>query len=416
MRYSIMPGLNLLAAGLAAAALGWAANPVKLSRPTLVLESNKIVVTYDSDEDDITAALPALGNPDNWKVQIAGSDVPLERVAIDVADLTLDLFYKHGAIAAFDRTDIPRGDLIVLYTPLSIRLVVPTAPAKPPKSAGFGSCLDWKLTKDKKKADLDLSGGLQAGVNATPEYFWSVKATCPFVLGDGAKYGRIGPSFTGQAAQQTNADPDSLKAGVTYRKIIAPQETRNSWILSGDVLSYEFERNVKKPAVLSGGAIAQQRFLEKNTNLMWTGMAQYVNAWPQLNWTLGFAGFEAGKALTRTIKPASQSAHDQLVARLHLSLDTYRTFFSKGKPALTFHGSHTVRLPFQPEPFTKADENGGLMYLTDKPRHWTLIEFVFLLSDGAGINVTYKRGSLPPSFEFVDHQVTIGFNLLLKHG
>ena len=54
------------------------------------------------------------------------------------------------------------------------------------------------------------------------------------------------------------------------------------------------------------------------------------------------------------------------------------------------------------------------MFLTARPRHWTLVDLVFLLTDGVGINVQYKRGSLPPSCEFVDHQGTIGFNLLLK--
>jgi hypothetical protein len=54
------------------------------------------------------------------------------------------------------------------------------------------------------------------------------------------------------------------------------------------------------------------------------------------------------------------------------------------------------------------------MYLTDKPRRWSLVELAFPFPDGLALNVRYERGSLPLSFEFIDHQVTIGFNLLLK--
>jgi hypothetical protein len=321
-----------------------------------------------------------------------------------------------GSISALDIADIRENTLTVQFTPEVIRLVAPTgkdAP-KPPSAPALSGCLALHLTKDKKKADIDITGGLQAGENAKPQYFWSVKAQCPFVLGEGARFGEFGPTFTGEASQQRNADPDALKAALTYRKIFAPRGTRDGWIFFGDAVSYEFERSVKKEAVLNEGEIEQQEFLKKNSNLMWSAMLRYVNGSPQLNWSFGLAGFEAGKALSRTVKKASTASNEQLVTRLHFNFDAYRTFFHKGKPAVTFHGHHTVRVPFRQEPFTRTDENGGKMFLTNKPRHWTLVELAFLLTDGAGINVQYKRGSLPPSFEFVDHQVTIGFNLLLK--
>ncbi len=151
---------------------------------------------------------------------------------------------------------------------------------------------------------------------------------------------------------------------MTWRKIIAPPDTRNGCILSGDALSYEFERKIKKEPVIVGGQAVDRRCLEKNTNLMWTGKAAYVNGSPALNWTLTFAGFEAGRALTRTIKRDSQTANEQTVARLYFAFDAYRTFFRTGKPVVTLHANQILRLPFYQEPFAEGDT----MFLTKKPR------------------------------------------------
>jgi hypothetical protein len=38
-------------------------------------------------------------------------------------------------------------------------------------------------TKSKKDADIVITGGVQAGVGASPQYFWSAKAAYPFYPG-----------------------------------------------------------------------------------------------------------------------------------------------------------------------------------------------------------------------------------------
>ena len=148
---------------------------------------------------------------------------------------------------------------------------------------------------------------------------------------------------------------------------------------------------------------------------MWTGSLRYVNGWRPLNLTIGIAGFELGKALSRTVKKASRTQEEQIVRRFKFDLDAYRSLFSsKERKIVLFDGHYTLRLPFTREPFQKTDVNDGNQYLTAKPRHWTNLNLGFLVTDGIGLVVQYKYGSLPPTFEFVDHQVTVGFNLLLK--
>jgi hypothetical protein len=388
--------------------------PVKLSSADLELNLNHIVVSSSSPAKDFNAALSELGKSGNWNIKLRGTEIKIVDLSIDLANRAIYLDYRPGSFSVLDNADIPKGDLTVTYSQVTVLTVLTGKDAHPVKPGGvLRGCLAWKLTKDKKKADIDITGGLQAGVGAKPQYNWSAKASCDFVQGS---FGEIGPSFTAEASQQNNADPDSMKAGITWVKNIAPPGTRNGWKLSGDLLSYEFERKINKEAVLAEGKAVDQQYLTKNSNLMWSGKAAFVNGSPQLNSTLTFIGFEAGKALSRTVKKDSQSSNDQTVARLYFAFDPYWTLFYKDKAILTFHGNQTLRLPFHPEPYSEAGVNGGQMYLTNKPRHWSLVELTFPFTDGVALNLQYKRGSLPPSFEFVNHQITIGVNLLFKHG
>ncbi len=423
MRFLTILCTSLVGASSFVACLASGAD-LKWNEGTLEPESHWITVTSSAVEKDFLDAVPDLEKGQNWTItlQRAGQNplsISLQKVAINIQDRGVYLVYQGDMFPVFDPADLPKGSLFVTFQGTKIIVTTGEAAHTKPTNSIVNGCFGWTLTKDKKKADVDITGGLQSGVGAKPQYNWSVKASCRVFGFGGRGFGEIDPSFTGEASQQNNADPDSLKAGITWRRLIAIPERRDGWIFSGDLLSYEFERSIKKEAVLDeNGKPVDQQFLKKNTNLMWSGKAAYVSGWPMLNWTLTFAGFEAGKALSRTVKRDARSSGEQAVARLYFALDVYRTFFRKGSndPIVTFHGNQILRLPFEQEPYAQADVNGGKMFLTNKPRHWSLVEMAFPLTNGVGINVQYKRGALPPSFEFVDHQVTIGFNLLLKHG
>jgi hypothetical protein len=394
-----------------------AAGPLAFDPPSIELEKARITMSSTSKPGDFKAALDAMGNPENWLVALDKRQISVNKVLVDVRLESIYLELSRSDLPFKRVGDIGTDKLTVTYKPLSLQMTfAPPNNAAPPVSRFFLSrCLGYTFTGDKKNADIDITGGWQAGVAAQPQYYWSVKAACPMPLGDHARYGYLGPTFTGQASQQQNADPDSLKVGLTYRKDIAQEQTRNGWQVSGDALSYEFERNLKQEAALNGsGKPTEQQFSEKDTNLMWTGIVRYVSADPAVNWTIGFLGVEAGRSLSRTVKKASQGSSNQPVTRLHFDLNLYRSFFYKGNTFLTVHGYEDLRLPFQPEPYKEAGVNGGNLFLSSKPRHWSLVELTWMINKGLGINAQYKRGSLPPSFQFVNHQVTVGFNVELK--
>jgi hypothetical protein len=311
----------------------------------------------------------------------------------------------------------------VTYLPTSQRLTLATGKAESTAAPPTIECWKFAFTDDKKKADIDVSGGWQAGVGAKPQYYWTAKAACPFDLGEGAKYGRLGPSFTGQAATednpQSNANPNSMKAGLTWDYIQALQSSRNGFLYSADLVSYEFENKAKKEAVLGAtGTPILQNYLAKDSNLIWDAMARYSwnNKYPLgVSWTLGFAGFEAGRSLTRTVRNASQTSVNQPIARVMFNFDIYKDFYYKDKTVFTLHGQQVLRLPLEPEPFLEAGVNGGNQFLTTRPRHWSLVEANWMVTKGAGLALTYKRGTLPPAFDFVDHQIMLGFSVQLKH-
>jgi hypothetical protein len=411
--------LTLLPAALCAA------DPVVFSTASIELDRQRVTVASTSKPEDFLAAAPALSDKANWQISLSGSPVAVSEVFVNARLLTVTVGYDPRFLRFSSVADILSDQLKVTYSPTSQTLTIVTGKAAsnaaaattPPKN-----CWNFSLTDDKKTADIDISGGWQAGVGAKPQYFWNVKASCPFDLGEGEKYGRLGPSFTAQAGTQDkpqgNADPNSMKAGLTWNYIQPLRQSRNGFMYSADLISYEFERTAKKEAVLdASGKPILQNYIEKDSNLIWDAMARY--SYNKINplgvsWNLGFAGFEVGRSLTRTIRKTSQSGDNQPIARLMFDFDIYKVFYSHDKPLLSLHGQQVLRLPFEQEPFQDAGVNGGNKFLTSKPRHWSLIETSWMIAKGAGITLTYKRGSLPPGFEFVDHQMTLGFSVQFK--
>jgi hypothetical protein len=353
----------------------------------------------------------------SWKLMYDGKVVPVEAVSAG-ANETVVLAYPAASAIPDTMDAIEDGKLTVAFKNSAAKEVkVPRRRPRPSGAALFRGCLNFHLTDDKETADIDITGGVQAGVDAKPEYNWSAKARCSVLGEPRIPWGRLSLSFSSEASQQENADPDAMKAAVTWLKRKSFSGETYGFILNADALSYEFERKVKTEHVIENAEVVKREFLKKNSNLMWTGMGRFVVPPSTLgSLTIGFFGVELGRSVSRTVKADLRDSENQAVRRLHFNADAYKDFYRGPRRIVVLHGHHTARFPFVPEPYVRATENAGKMYLTNKPRHWTLVEMLFPFYDGFNMNIQYKRGSLPPSFEFVNHQVTIGVNLLLKRG
>jgi hypothetical protein len=137
-------------------------------------------------------------------------------------------------------------------------------------------------------------------------------------------------------------------------------------------------------------------------------------------------GFETGKNLNKPStlfnNPVNLSKYDG-IARLLAGADAdYYIFRRPIKDAsdpylFSFSGSWVARVPFLPEPFTRStlvtDSTGktsrqNLVAVRANTRHNVTAEFNWNATKLLGFQVGYKYGSLPPLFEFVDHQITVG--------
>jgi len=386
----------------------------KLTASTINPGKNSVEVGSGISLAAITAQqLSLLQDKTSWNVTYAGRRLDLANIEFNTRLDVISLVYKDGEVVEAFASDIPKKGVSVKF--MSFPEVIVRTGSPPVTDRSFLTlCRTFAPTSKKDQADVDITGGFQAGKDATPQYFWSAKVQCKAGGNARKKLGEFAFAFKGEASMQRNADPDSLKVGLKWERRAGIPNSIGGFQFIGDALAYEFERSVKKDYVINGGQVVGQDFLKKNSNLMWTGMARWVTSARPMNITVGFAGFEAGRSLSRTIKIASQKQSEQPVVRLHFNADVYRNIYSGSRKVVIFHGYHALRLPLYQEPYVRISENGGKMYLTNKPRHYTLLEMAFPFNDGLAINVQYKRGSLPPSFEFVNHQVTIGFNLLLK--
>ena len=367
----------------------------------------------DSDSD-FKKALPDLKKLSNWQVRYKGMPINLIEVVID-ADAIARIQFREGEVNKLTSEDIEEDVVTIEYLPAKATAFAKTGTKQSKMTHWYTGCYKYTFTDDKEKALITVTGGFQAAFDAKPQYFWSAKAACS-VGGQAHKgIGEFALSFVGEASAQKNADPDSLKAGIKWNRRISPTTSRMAWILIGDAFSYEFERAIKDEAVLNSDKPEIRKFLEKNSNLMWGGQVRWVTGLRKVNLTVGLAGLEAGRSLTRTVKADANSSAPQPVVRLKFDMDAYYNIYrtNRQSPVVTIHSQHTSRLPFYQEPYLRARENDGKMYLTSKARHWTLFEVGIPIAKGTGLSIQYKRGSLPPSFEFVNHQVTIGFNLLL---
>jgi hypothetical protein len=289
---------------------------------------------------------------------------------------------------------------------------------KPQASLSSGWFLPkLNFTTDKKNANFDLSGSLQAGVGAKPQYTWSVMAKYPVEYEGSIYIFKAGPQFTGTASQETNADPDSLSAGAAAEFDFSKAQVfgKNLPInLLFNPIDYEFERKARQEAVLINGNATLNTYQQKNTNLIVSGQAQLVEAWWPVNVNIDL-GTELGSAESRSVlnvnpKPGYSDSPLRAVA----GADVYFNLPKVGSyPFLSVDGHYTVRSPFHPEPYKQAGVNNGNEFYSTKARHYIAVNLSRTLAKGANLTAQYRFGSLPPTFSFVDHQVTIGFEVVL---
>lgn len=394
---------------------------MKLNLASVVAPNNSIQILYDDvTPEDQTAIASAVKPNTSWSILV---DDKLSTVNVQSVSNTLGLTILNLS-QALDVATLSKHQITILFAgdpasgvqPESVDLKQP----KPTISSWHAPALGFSA--DKKNANFDVSGSLQTGVGATPQYTWSVLAKYPVEYTGSSFVFLAGPQFTGTASQKTNADPDSMAAGLPIevdfpdvKKLV----TAANFVVNP--VNYEFERKPKQEAVLVNGKATLNSYQQKNTNLITSVQMQLWKEWPRYKKTFNppnvgiNLGTEFGTAISRSVLNLNNHAgYSDNPLRTVAGADMNFNLPKLGKsPFLSVDGHYTVRSPFHPEPFQQAKVNGGNEFYSTKARHYIAVNFARALAKGANLTVQYRFGSLPPTFCFIDHQITIGLEIIL---
>ena len=351
----------------------------------------------------------ALRSPANWSVSTILHSYTFNKKPIVVSQDTPPSKDTPGDFAIIltpdSDLDYTVGDATVRFTSASGGFEVTCHPQKISPDSRLPT-----LVEDPEDADITVTGALQSAVGDKPLYNYSIDAKY-----DVYSTGRhaIAAAFKAVASQQHNADPDSMKLAANY-EYLKNLPLKWGMVVSSDLISYEFERSIKndKPVALDKPI---PKFIDKNSNRVHSAQLTFIRSTNFGSFFLRPVGIEGGAYITRSLHAASSEGQDTAILRGVFGADYY--MFWKEKVhihRIDFEVHHTQRVLHFAEPYARAGLNNGDQYLSRYARPISTAKLTFTIVDGFGLSFSYLRGSLPPTFEFVDHQLTIGLTILLK--
>jgi len=257
-------------------------------------------------------------------------------------------------------------------------------------------------TDNKAEADIFATGAMTAAGNADTVYAWDLKSNYPkkeWPLGASANHWFVfSPKLEFVANKGTNANPDRLSAAGNLEMWLFTSDVTGALlpnVVVANVLGAEFDRDrVTK-------AFAVQSLVR--------GVFRTFGPDQQLD-TLGFvpwleAGVETGKNFENKLQPDGSGT----IGRFYAGVNAYQRL---GRPWIAVTGIHQFRKPFHEEIFLRKSETGTDLRLSKDARHYTEIALIINVQKFLSIKPTYKRGTLPPAFNYLDNE----FSLALQFG
>ena len=262
-----------------------------------------------------------------------------------------------------------------------------------PKKVGTRAAYD--AAKGKDDADIYFSGKAVGAKGSKPEY--SFESKVGYLQGLG-RAGAIGASATMNADKESNADPDSITAAATYEKIFTFQPATGI-LFRSSFIGGEFDRKGKTRNLLSA---AEAKFVIPSAKFG-------ENILGTMDFLLGFEG---GNNYKNPLVERGIGAFWRWKVGAAAYLLASRTPIFKG---IHVNCEWRLRLPTSAEVFSEKIPGikDPVLSLTKKPRHHVGIDADFMFSKSLGLTAQYRWGSLPPTFNMVDHKVTGGIVLKL---
>ena len=248
---------------------------------------------------------------------------------------------------------------------------------------------------DKSSADIFLSGALTAAGNADTIYTWDIKFTYPKIekrLGSSDHWFVASPTLEFVANKGTNANPDRIAVGGVgevhfYTFGLFGRQIPN--VVWSNVVTEEFDRDrvTRALAYQTAARLAFRTFSFRNASVAFVPRVE--------------GGVEVGQNYENRL----QSDGSGRVTRLYGGATVYQEL---GVPWLTLSFAYQVRRPLQEEIFLRKHGDGRVeLRLTKETRHYVEVAPLFKVGKWFSLKPTYKHGSLPPAFNYVDGEFSL---------
>ena len=214
-------------------------------------------------------------------------------------------------------------------------------------------------------------------------------------------------SSTSTPLHESSADPDSLAAALALRFM------RHGFLFEIDPAKGELARRYPASSFVPSAIVKWVR------DPIFSTSRQAAVFYP-------YAGVEAGANLNQpqTIlgQPVNLAGYGAIGRFVLRAYGAY--YISKKEPdnddpyLFEFYADYTARFLLTNEPMVTSEYVDGVrqpvLQLQSDPREHLESGIAWNVSKHVGLEVKYKYGSLPPMFEFLDHQVSVGVTFKTK--
>jgi len=227
-----------------------------------------------------------------------------------------------------------------------------------------------------------------------------VKLEYPFMRTYWDRVHYFGPSFDLKASNDPNGDPDSMNLGFWWK-----------WRVLRLPIPFRYLNWRNSPKIEANRSFT-------NANFLWESRFSFLSkVWfnPHSRFFFQpFLGVEVGRNLR---SPVLEAAH-RFLSRPQVGT-TVNLIFPLQKPGLREVGlesSYVRRWPLRREVSFKTDAAGKLVPLPigTNPRDYVTVKLNLNFLQGFGSAIKYEWGELPPSFNLVDHKLSIGLTYKVK--
>ncbi|HKV93140.1 MAG TPA: hypothetical protein VJW20_11395 [Candidatus Angelobacter sp.] len=343
----------------------------------------------------------------NWRVTAQDSKTKqlfhlhlIVKPAVSGTDVTL----------TFDRSQISSQDLKPLVWKVAY---IGASGVSVATTAAASSASGLKSAKDRTDADLYASGTFSAGQGTKPLYVLDMKANIVKAISrNQTKAGVTAEVLTNTGTEvpvnRTEVDPDSIKAALTLQGLHPINGPFDGLFWDFRPVAGEFARKYPESNITTEGSLRSTLTPQR---VVKTGFF----------WFTPKAGYEIGHNLNKPsqlFKRPVDLQNYNVIARALVAADVGYVLYAKGDdPKLQITASYQGRLPFTDEPFTTVqdvpDASGKIQRvqvvdMRSNMRHFTKNALTWNVTQLVGITFEHHYGALPPLFQMVRNQISVG--------